>query len=97
MKSMGKKSAKKAAGNGVKEALKNPSNAQWSPDAAMDLSWLERRNGGCSEPPKNKIIAECEQAAPIGAAKIPAGRIKAAQNQTRSSQAITKQVQVNAK
>jgi hypothetical protein len=46
---------------------------------------------------KNKIIAECEQAAPIGAAKIPAGRIKAAQNQTRSSQASTKQVQVSAK
>jgi hypothetical protein len=46
---------------------------------------------------KNKIIAEGEQAAPIGAAKIPAGRIKAAQNQTRSSQASTKQVQVSAK
>jgi hypothetical protein len=23
-----------------KEALKNPSNAQWSPDAASDLIWL---------------------------------------------------------
>jgi hypothetical protein len=46
---------------------------------------------------KNKIIAEREQAAPIGAAKIPAGRIKAAENQTRSSQASTKPVQVSAK
>jgi hypothetical protein len=42
-----------AASDRLREALKNPSNAQWSPDAAMDLSWLERRNGGCSEPPKN--------------------------------------------
>jgi hypothetical protein len=25
-----------------KEALKNPSNAQWSPDAASDLFWLEQ-------------------------------------------------------
>jgi hypothetical protein len=25
-----------------KEALKNPSNAQWSPDAASDLIWLQQ-------------------------------------------------------
>jgi hypothetical protein len=46
---------------------------------------------------KNKIIAEGEQAAPIGAAKIPAGRIQASQNQSCSSQASTKPVQVIAK
>ena len=46
---------------------------------------------------KNKIIAERERAEPIGTAKIPAGRIQAAQNQTRSSQASTKSIQVSAK
>jgi hypothetical protein len=47
---------------------------------------------------KNKIIAERERPpVPIGAAKIPAGRIQAAQNQTRSSQASTKSIQVSAK
>jgi hypothetical protein len=46
---------------------------------------------------KNKIIAERRQAAPIGAAKIPAGHIQAAQNQTSSSQASTKPIQVSAK
>jgi hypothetical protein len=46
---------------------------------------------------KNKIIAERERAEPIGAAKIPAGLIQAAQNQTRSSQASTKSIQVSAK
>ena len=46
---------------------------------------------------RTKIIAEREQASPIQAAKTPAGRIQAAQNQTRSSQASTKPVQVSAK
>ncbi len=40
-----------------KEALKNPSKAQRSLDAAMDLGWLERRSGGCSEPPKRALAA----------------------------------------
>ncbi len=36
----------------IKEALKNPSHSQCSPDAAMVISWLGRRNGGFSEAPK---------------------------------------------
>jgi hypothetical protein len=35
----------------VREALKNLSPASWSPDFAIALSWLGRRNGGYSEPP----------------------------------------------
>ena len=35
-----------------KGSSEKPSNDQWSPDAAMDLSWLQRRNCGCSELPK---------------------------------------------
>jgi hypothetical protein len=35
----------------LKEALKNPSQDPWSPDAAMALSCLRRGNGGSSEPP----------------------------------------------
>jgi hypothetical protein len=34
-----------------KEALENPSHSQCSPDAAMAISWLDRRNGGFSEAP----------------------------------------------
>jgi len=46
---------------------------------------------------RKKIIAECEQAAPIQTAKIKAGRSQAGQNQTRSSQASSQPVQVSAK
>jgi hypothetical protein len=35
----------------MKKALKNPSHSQCSPDAAMAISWLGRRNGGFSEAP----------------------------------------------
>jgi hypothetical protein len=34
-----------------REALKNPIHGLSSPDVAMALGWLMRRNGGCSEPP----------------------------------------------
>jgi hypothetical protein len=37
--------------NVVGEALKNLSHSQCSPDAAMAISWLGRRNGGFSEAP----------------------------------------------
>jgi IS5 family transposase len=35
----------------LREALKNRATINGAPDAAMDLSWLQRRNCGCSELP----------------------------------------------